>query len=68
MVALRLWGVVGTARVRVDGRVRKRARVWRVGFMVAVLEVVELWGMVRNFECYGRRGYDMLGRRVRGRC
>lgn len=42
LVAPRLWGEVGAARVRAAGRVRKEARVWRVSFMTTILEVVEL--------------------------
>ena len=40
LVALRLTEEVGTARVRAAGRVRKKARGWRVSFMVTMLEVV----------------------------
>ena len=43
-------------RARVDGRVRQKARVFRVSFIVTVLMVVRLVREVENGEIYLRVG------------
>ena len=45
-----LTGYGGVARARADGRVSKKARVFRVTFIVAVLMVVMFLEVVKNGE------------------